>query len=387
MAGAIVGGLVAGGRPAESILVVDPGEAQRRRLVGQFGVRALAAADAVARRGRSSSSGRSSRSSFAPPPRRARRMSRGALQLSVMAGDPQRRDRRRDRQRARRPRHAEHAGADRPGRRRRVRAAGGHRRRTAPTPSPLLGADRRARLARRRGGARCGDRALGLGAGLRVPSDRGDARGRPRRWACGDDAARRLAVQTVAGAAALAAASRERRPLRRNVTSPGGTTACGDGACSRRAGQGGMVEAILAARDRARELGDEFGGRPRSTARGAHAALQGDSAPPRARVAGWPDRAPPFDTPTRTLDELPLLPHAHGDEPLAHLSRAGRPRPALPRPAGALVGDAQAPEARPHRRRADRDGRRHASPTSRAFASSTTCRAARARAACATTPT
>ena len=49
-------------------------------------------------------------------------------------------------------------------------------------------------------------------------------------------------------------------------------------------------------------------------------------------------------------------------EPLAHLSVAGRPRPALPRAAGALVRDAQAPEARADRRRADRDGRRQRRP-------------------------
>ena len=46
MAGAIVGGLVAGGRRADSILVVEPGEAQRQSLVDRFGVRVLPAADA-----------------------------------------------------------------------------------------------------------------------------------------------------------------------------------------------------------------------------------------------------------------------------------------------------------------------------------------------------
>ena len=47
MASAIVGGLVKSGRAAASILVVDPGEAQRSKLTGDFGVRTLAAADAT----------------------------------------------------------------------------------------------------------------------------------------------------------------------------------------------------------------------------------------------------------------------------------------------------------------------------------------------------
>ena len=46
MASAIIGGLLKAGRPADSVLVVDPGEAQRDKLRADFGVRALAAADA-----------------------------------------------------------------------------------------------------------------------------------------------------------------------------------------------------------------------------------------------------------------------------------------------------------------------------------------------------
>ena len=45
MASAIVGGLVKSGRAVASILVVDPGEAQRDKLRADFGVRTLAAAD------------------------------------------------------------------------------------------------------------------------------------------------------------------------------------------------------------------------------------------------------------------------------------------------------------------------------------------------------
>ncbi|MEO6032365.1 MAG: pyrroline-5-carboxylate reductase [Burkholderiaceae bacterium] len=47
MASAIVGGLVKSGRPASSILVIDPGDAPRTRLASEFGVRTRAAADAA----------------------------------------------------------------------------------------------------------------------------------------------------------------------------------------------------------------------------------------------------------------------------------------------------------------------------------------------------
>ena len=46
MASAIIGGLVEGGRPRESIIVVEPDAAQRERLQARCGVRVLAAAEA-----------------------------------------------------------------------------------------------------------------------------------------------------------------------------------------------------------------------------------------------------------------------------------------------------------------------------------------------------
>lgn len=46
MAAALIGGLVRAGRPAQSILVVEPLEAQRARLAQDFGVSAQASADA-----------------------------------------------------------------------------------------------------------------------------------------------------------------------------------------------------------------------------------------------------------------------------------------------------------------------------------------------------
>jgi pyrroline-5-carboxylate reductase len=47
MASAIIGGLIKSGRPAESILVVEPFEAQRKRLESDYGVRTVAAADSA----------------------------------------------------------------------------------------------------------------------------------------------------------------------------------------------------------------------------------------------------------------------------------------------------------------------------------------------------
>ncbi len=47
MASAIIGGLIKSGRAGDSILVVDPGDAQRAKLAADFGVRVFAAADAA----------------------------------------------------------------------------------------------------------------------------------------------------------------------------------------------------------------------------------------------------------------------------------------------------------------------------------------------------
>ncbi len=68
--------------------------------------------------------------------------------------------------------------------------------------------------------------------------------------------ARTLATQTVLGAARLAAGSdRDAQSLRHQVTSPGGTTEAAIGVFEARAVRTHIVEAIVAARDRGRELG------------------------------------------------------------------------------------------------------------------------------------
>lgn len=75
------------------------------------------------------------------------------------------------------------------------------------------------------------------------------------------DQARRLAVGTFAGAAALAAQSPEPpAQLRANVTSKGGTTHAAITTLDERGVMEAFVQALHAAARRAKELGDEFGG-------------------------------------------------------------------------------------------------------------------------------
>jgi pyrroline-5-carboxylate reductase len=72
--------------------------------------------------------------------------------------------------------------------------------------------------------------------------------------------ARRLAVATFAGAAALAAQSSEApEVLRQNVTSKGGTTHAAITTLDERGVMDAFVQALHAAARRAKELGDEFG--------------------------------------------------------------------------------------------------------------------------------
>ncbi|MFO1340226.1 MAG: pyrroline-5-carboxylate reductase [Burkholderiaceae bacterium] len=74
------------------------------------------------------------------------------------------------------------------------------------------------------------------------------------------DQARTLAVGTFAGAAALAAQSAEPpEVLRANVTSKGGTTHAAITTLEERGVMGAFVQALHAAAQRAKELGDEFG--------------------------------------------------------------------------------------------------------------------------------
>ena len=75
------------------------------------------------------------------------------------------------------------------------------------------------------------------------------------------DEARQLSVETLLGAARLAAASEEpAATLRARVTSKGGTTEQAISVMEAHAVKSHMVEAILAAAERSRELGDLLGG-------------------------------------------------------------------------------------------------------------------------------
>ena len=78
--------------------------------------------------------------------------------------------------------------------------------------------------------------------------------------------ARRLAEQTLAGSAALAAASPDSpSELRRHVTSPGGTTEAAIAVLETRAVREAFVAAVLAARAKSEALGKPAGPAPRST--------------------------------------------------------------------------------------------------------------------------
>jgi pyrroline-5-carboxylate reductase len=222
MAQAIIGGLVKAGRPGASLVVVEPSEAHA----------AAWSAASASRRSR-------------PPGRRLRyrrhrrlggqaagvrgrcravpRQRRFGLAAERDGRNPQRPDRRRDRQRARRSRDAEHAGADRPG-------IAGVFARAAVTDEDRIDAE--GLLAATGELVWVGEEAAldavtalsGSGPAyvfmlLEAMQEAGRQMGLPTY------AARRLAEQTVAGSAALAAASAESpAELRRNVTSPGGTT-------------------------------------------------------------------------------------------------------------------------------------------------------------------
>jgi pyrroline-5-carboxylate reductase len=75
------------------------------------------------------------------------------------------------------------------------------------------------------------------------------------------DVARRLALSTFDGSVALARKSAEPpATLRANVTSKGGTTAAAIGVLDRAAVRRIFVDAVKAGAERARELGDEYGG-------------------------------------------------------------------------------------------------------------------------------
>jgi pyrroline-5-carboxylate reductase len=257
MATAIVGGLIKAGRPAQSITVVDPGDAARERLREDFGVRALAAADASIAGAQMvvwAVKPQSFREAAAPcAPYVAQ-----ALHLSVMAG-------------IRSEAIAQASGSERV-----VRAM--------PNTPALIGrgiaglyarpaveaADRAAveQVLAPTGTVCWVDREEDLDA-VTALSGSGPAYvfyfieamvEAARQMSLSDAQGRELALATFAGATALAQASADAPAvLRERVTSKGGTTAAALSVLQGADVKAVFVQALQAAQRRAKELGDEFG--------------------------------------------------------------------------------------------------------------------------------
>ena len=257
MAGAIIGGLVKSGRPADSIVVIDPGAAPRDKLQAEFGVRTLAAADA--------SLARASMLVWAVKPQLFNEAAAPcaafvgkALHLSVMAG----------------------IRSDAI-----VRATGTERVvRTMPNTPALVGEGMTGLFAR--AAASAADRAqveavLASTGRLMWVAREDDLDAITALSGSGPayvfyfveammeaavqmglsaEQGKQLALATFAGATSLAQASPDAPAvLRERVTSKGGTTHAALTALEASGVKAAFVSAMRAARQRARELGDEFG--------------------------------------------------------------------------------------------------------------------------------
>jgi pyrroline-5-carboxylate reductase len=253
MAQALIGGLVKAGRPGASIMVIEPSEGTRRRLVGQFGVSARSAAGPSLTMAEIVVWAVKPQTFVAAAAPCAGHVG-AALQVSVMAG----------------------VRSDA------VVAATGSERvvRVMPNTPALIGqgvaglfarpavtdedrADAVALLAPTGELIWVGDEAQldavtalsGSGPAyvfllLEALLEAGRQMGLPAH------AARRLAEQTVAGSAALAAASPDSpAELRRIVTSPGGTTEAAMAVLETRGARDAFIAAVLAARAKAEALG------------------------------------------------------------------------------------------------------------------------------------
>ena len=257
MAGAIIGGLVANGRSAASIVVVEPFEAQRERLRKEHGVSAIAAADA--------SLAKAALVVWAVKPQLFKVAARPcgphvgqALQLSVMAG-------------VRSDAIAKAAGTERV-----VRAM--------PNTPALIGEGIAGLYAR--GAVTASDRALveqvlaPTGRTLWVAreadldtvtalSGSGPAyvfyfveamMQAAAEMGLTLEQGKRLALATFTGASELALRSDDPvELLRERVTSKGGTTYAAIAALEAAGVKAAFVNALKAAQKRAQELGDEFG--------------------------------------------------------------------------------------------------------------------------------
>jgi pyrroline-5-carboxylate reductase len=257
MASALIGGLIKGGRPAHSIVVVEPSEAQRARLAQSYGVAPQAAADV-----RLADAGTVvwavKPQLFADAAAPCAPHIAGALQLSVMAGI--------------------RSGAL-------VRASGSERVvRAMPNTPALIGRGIAGLYARPAvdAVARAEVEALLAPTGESLWVEREEDLDAVTAVSGSGPAyvfyvleamteaavemglteaqGRRLAQSTFAGAAALAQASPlSAAELRSQVTSRGGTTHAAIAALDAGGVHAAFVRALHAARLRASELGDEFG--------------------------------------------------------------------------------------------------------------------------------
>ena len=258
MASAIIGGLRKNGRDAASIVVVDPGDAQRAKLANEFGVRTLAAADAsLAQASMVVWAVKPQFFSAAAAPCAAH--VKNALQLSVMAG-------------IRSEAIARASGSERV-----VRAM-------PNTPAligrgisglyarPSVGSAERAQIEvvlAPTGQTLWVDREEDLDA-VTALSGSGPAYvfyfveamiAAAQQMGLSAQQGKQLALATFAGATELAATSEEPpQVLRERVTSKGGTTYAALTSLEASGVKAAFIAALQAAQQRARELGDEFGG-------------------------------------------------------------------------------------------------------------------------------
>ena len=257
MASAIIGGLVKSGRAADSIVVIDPGSAQRDKLNAEFGVHTLAAADpALAQAAMVVWAVKPQLFAEAAAP--CAPHIRQALQLSVMAG----------------------IRSDAI-----VRASGAERVvRTMPNTPALVGQGMTGLFARAAVGAadKAAVEAVLAPTGqlmwvareddldaVTAISGSGPAyvfyfveamMEAAEQMGLSTAQGKQLALATFAGATSLAQASPEAPAvLRERVTSKGGTTYAALSSLEASGVKTAFVKALKAAHQRARELGDEFG--------------------------------------------------------------------------------------------------------------------------------
>lgn len=257
MASALIGGLVQTGTPADDIRVVEPHAPQREVLQQRFGVHALAAADA--------SLSSAALVVWAVKPQLFKEAAQPcapfvaqALQLSVMAGI--------------------RCAA--------IEAATGTARivRAMPNTPALIGQGMAGLYARPAVAPAEREQVVRLFAptgrsvwvaeeadldAVTALSGSGPAYGfylieamveAAQRMGLGAEQGREMAIQTVLGASMLAQQSAQSpAELRAQVTSKGGTTHAAISHLEAQAVKETIVQALLAAQARARELGDEFG--------------------------------------------------------------------------------------------------------------------------------